>query len=197
MVCFFAGAAIHLYVYIHIDHFYFFFFKQKTAYEMRISDWSSDVCSSDLLTEARTAARPQGPQARRAGPPRPRPRRTEDRGPSQGRRTHRRTQSHRAATQVRRARSRGLANTRPATTPPPPRHLRHIGWRLSVPRRRWTRQRRSVRRPGPLLRKLLRLRPLGPLRPRSDHRPERRTRRDSRLRDEIGRASCRNNRCHT
>src|SRR3546814_8636094 len=28
--------------------FSFFFFKQKTAYEMRISDWSSDVCSSDL-----------------------------------------------------------------------------------------------------------------------------------------------------
>src|SRR3546814_8636926 len=28
---------------------YFFFFKQKTAYEMRISDWSSDVCSSDLV----------------------------------------------------------------------------------------------------------------------------------------------------
>src|SRR3546814_16092185 len=28
--------------------FMFFFFKQKTAYEMRISDWSSDVCSSDL-----------------------------------------------------------------------------------------------------------------------------------------------------
>src|SRR3546814_9924369 len=27
---------------------YFFFFKQKTAYDMRISDWSSDVCSSDL-----------------------------------------------------------------------------------------------------------------------------------------------------
>src|SRR3546814_2926620 len=27
---------------------YFFFFRQKTAYEMRISDWSSDVCSSDL-----------------------------------------------------------------------------------------------------------------------------------------------------
>src|SRR3546814_3719282 len=27
---------------------WFFFFKQKTAYEMRISDWSSDVCSSDL-----------------------------------------------------------------------------------------------------------------------------------------------------
>src|SRR3546814_2210508 len=29
---------------------YVFFFKQKTAYEMRISDWSSDVCSSDLRT---------------------------------------------------------------------------------------------------------------------------------------------------
>src|SRR3546814_10303620 len=29
--------------------YFFFFFKQKTAYEMRISDWSSDVCSSDLL----------------------------------------------------------------------------------------------------------------------------------------------------
>src|SRR3546814_14143684 len=31
---------------------FFFFFKQKTAYEMRISDWSSDVCSSDLLARA-------------------------------------------------------------------------------------------------------------------------------------------------
>src|SRR3546814_18917026 len=30
----------------------FFFFKQKTAYEMRISDWSSDVCSSDLMIAA-------------------------------------------------------------------------------------------------------------------------------------------------
>src|SRR3546814_20539898 len=36
---------------------YFFFFKQKTAYEMRISDWSSDVCSSDL-TVAQTVAAP-------------------------------------------------------------------------------------------------------------------------------------------
>src|SRR3546814_9145245 len=32
---------------------FFFFFKQKTAYEMRISDWSSDVCSSDLPDEHR------------------------------------------------------------------------------------------------------------------------------------------------
>src|SRR3546814_9590182 len=31
---------------------FIFFFKQKTAYEMRISDWSSDVCSSDLIADA-------------------------------------------------------------------------------------------------------------------------------------------------
>src|SRR3546814_4279652 len=31
-----------------VHYLCFFFFKQKTAYEMRISDWSSDVCSSDL-----------------------------------------------------------------------------------------------------------------------------------------------------
>src|SRR3546814_10657851 len=35
---------------------FFFVFKQKTAYEMRISDWSSDVCSSDLLLRAAGAA---------------------------------------------------------------------------------------------------------------------------------------------
>src|SRR3546814_10443096 len=35
----------------------FFFFKQKTAYEMRISDWSSDVCSSDLTRVAGVAVR--------------------------------------------------------------------------------------------------------------------------------------------
>src|SRR3546814_16664774 len=34
----------------------FFFFKQKTAYEMRISDWSSDVCSSDLRLSLNLAA---------------------------------------------------------------------------------------------------------------------------------------------
>src|SRR3546814_18363762 len=34
---------------------FFFFFKQKTAYEMRISDWSSDVCSSDLMASSHTA----------------------------------------------------------------------------------------------------------------------------------------------
>src|SRR3546814_2484678 len=35
----------------------FFFFKQKTAYEMRISDWSSDVCSSDLFDPVRLQPR--------------------------------------------------------------------------------------------------------------------------------------------
>src|SRR3546814_5588207 len=39
-----------------IGCFFFFFFKQKTAYEMRISDWSSDVCSSDLNFSDRTMA---------------------------------------------------------------------------------------------------------------------------------------------
>src|SRR3546814_5544329 len=35
----------------YLNHVFFvFFFKQKTAYEMRISDWSSDVCSSDLVS---------------------------------------------------------------------------------------------------------------------------------------------------
>src|SRR3546814_6018202 len=45
---------------------FFFFFKQKTAYEMRISDWSSDVCSSDLSreVEALPAAGAQQPLER-------------------------------------------------------------------------------------------------------------------------------------
>src|SRR3546814_13270040 len=38
----------------------FFFFKQKTAYEMRISDWSSDVCSSDLTSSAELHGRAVG-----------------------------------------------------------------------------------------------------------------------------------------
>src|SRR3546814_8851153 len=40
--------------------FCFFFFKQKTAYEMRISDWSSDVCSSDLLTDQVSGGKMKG-----------------------------------------------------------------------------------------------------------------------------------------
>src|SRR3546814_5860169 len=48
-----------------VNFLVFFFFKQKTAYEMRISDWSSDVCSSDLLFENRQhrLARDRGPAA--------------------------------------------------------------------------------------------------------------------------------------
>src|SRR3546814_1212200 len=49
---------------------YFFFFKQKTAYEMRISDWSSDVCSSDLIPdhgERRAGRDPCGPHPCAAG----------------------------------------------------------------------------------------------------------------------------------
>src|SRR3546814_6547275 len=43
---------VYLFVFFSSFFFYFFFFfKQKTAYEMRISDWSSDVCSSDLTFE--------------------------------------------------------------------------------------------------------------------------------------------------
>src|SRR3546814_2906777 len=37
----------------------FFFFTHKTAYEMRISDWSSDVCSSDLATQRQAVVRAQ------------------------------------------------------------------------------------------------------------------------------------------
>src|SRR3546814_5845676 len=46
--------------YMCVTCYFFFFFKQKTAYEMRISDWSSDVCSSDLdknLSEFRSRRR--------------------------------------------------------------------------------------------------------------------------------------------
>src|SRR3546814_3681908 len=49
-------------VYSQCIFLYFFFFKQKTAYEMRISDWSSDVCSSDL-----SASRDLGQPSSRVG----------------------------------------------------------------------------------------------------------------------------------
>src|SRR3546814_3251489 len=49
---------------------FFFFFKQKTAYEMRISDWSSDVCSSDLPRPDSRAAPARGcRRPRRASAP--------------------------------------------------------------------------------------------------------------------------------
>src|SRR3546814_16380318 len=47
--------------------FLFFFFKQKTAYEMRISDWSSDVCSSDLRLRERPDEEDQRRDPRIAG----------------------------------------------------------------------------------------------------------------------------------
>src|SRR3546814_4238896 len=68
-----------LYTLLHC--FFFFFFKQKTAYEMRISDWSSDVCSSDLPRAAPRQAQAEGP------------RRDVDRGPE---RLHRRAGSGRS-----------------------------------------------------------------------------------------------------
>src|SRR3546814_4697054 len=40
----------------------FFFFKQKTAYEMRISDWSSDVCSSDLFDKTNKKSQAEEPR---------------------------------------------------------------------------------------------------------------------------------------
>src|SRR3546814_1260001 len=59
---------------------FFFFFKQKTAYEMRISDWSSDVCSSDLRKSEKHRAHGVGcddggrhPGARQCRIERPRP----------------------------------------------------------------------------------------------------------------------------
>src|SRR3546814_3325279 len=67
MLCFVLVRIVILVCYV------FFFFKQKTAYEMRISDWSSDVCSSDLveigeLLELR-GARLADDRARLAGQP--------------------------------------------------------------------------------------------------------------------------------
>src|SRR3546814_16955248 len=67
---------------------YFFFFKQKTAYEMRISDWSSDVCSSDLPAAAGRAAAPAGSarsRPRRTGARRRPPRPAAGYGPARGR----------------------------------------------------------------------------------------------------------------
>src|SRR3546814_2195299 len=48
-------------------YFIVLFFKQKTAYEMRISDWSSDVCSSDLQQPARGVDRQRARALDRAG----------------------------------------------------------------------------------------------------------------------------------
>src|SRR3546814_7799446 len=58
MVCLCGWVGVLRLVYLFYERLVVCFFKQKTAYEMRISDWSSDVCSSDLL-----AARPAGEEA--------------------------------------------------------------------------------------------------------------------------------------
>src|SRR3546814_5805552 len=47
-MCFTQSSLLSVVAVCFLCPFIFFFFKQKTAYEMRISDWSSDVCSSDL-----------------------------------------------------------------------------------------------------------------------------------------------------
>src|SRR3546814_1744819 len=46
-----------MFIFCYLLYCCFVFFKQKTAYEMRISDWSSDVCSSDLLVFQKPSAR--------------------------------------------------------------------------------------------------------------------------------------------
>src|SRR3546814_16285877 len=48
-MCRLSDLVLLYYVFMYLCLIFFFFFKQKTAYEMRISDWSSDVCSSDLV----------------------------------------------------------------------------------------------------------------------------------------------------
>src|SRR3546814_4730501 len=53
----YSSVFVRLYIIIYS---FFFFFKQKTAYEMRISDWSSDVCSSDLDEKPLPHRRSQG-----------------------------------------------------------------------------------------------------------------------------------------
>src|SRR3546814_2782797 len=60
MFLFVCALAVVVVCYLYMVFFvFFFFFKQKTAYEMRISDWSSDVCSSDLLAGATTVEHKQ------------------------------------------------------------------------------------------------------------------------------------------
>src|SRR3546814_12686853 len=77
--------AIWLGLDVIFDFLFFFFFKQKTAYEMRISDWSSDVCSSDLgfplFLVIWPGRRIRTFSSRRRPPPRSGPGRTDSRGP--------------------------------------------------------------------------------------------------------------------
>src|SRR3546814_7755678 len=65
MFSYYFSSFVDCILYLFVVFIYlFFFFKQKTAYEMRISDWSSDVCSSDLIANVdflRHAADVDGP----------------------------------------------------------------------------------------------------------------------------------------
>src|SRR3546814_19247234 len=93
--------------------FFFFFFKQKTAYEMRISDWSSDVCSSDLRKSVSTPTVITAPRAgitnvRRHPPPARDPAQKGQRDPPV--RQHRRAPAPRA--------DDGLRHGRPQAAPP-------------------------------------------------------------------------------
>src|SRR3546814_3231468 len=97
------------------DYDVVFFFKQKTAYEMRISDWSSDVCSSDLLGVAAGVA---------SSSPHP---------------TAASTRTSTAATGRTRFMRGARSRRRPASTAgcgPPPTHGRQIG-RASCRERAW------------------------------------------------------------
>src|SRR3546814_3370150 len=94
---------------------FFFFFKQKTAYEMRISDWSSDVCSSDLSRARQRfrAARPVGRADRRRGRAQGRGRRSQIRN-AVARRRHRIGQDRSLYGSDRRRDRRGSAGARAA-----------------------------------------------------------------------------------
>src|SRR3546814_12573379 len=118
----------------------FFFFKQKTAYEMRISDWSSDVCSSDLAITSRVIEtdtdggkipihranppRPPRPCSRRGSAPRQRallrPRRRSARAPRTGAGCPSCPPPRRASPE----RRRPLLSNRPS---PPPRKTVELG----------------------------------------------------------------------
>src|SRR3546814_8160787 len=67
---------LYIFCLVFVICVFFFFFKQKTAYEMRISDWSSDVCSSDLEGD------PVSPDIRRGGKRRAAAPQPGDRAPS-------------------------------------------------------------------------------------------------------------------
>src|SRR3546814_8679773 len=83
VVLFFLSALVDLHRCILCCLVFFFFFKQKTAYEMRISDWSSDVCSSDLsgAVSLRRLCGERESQVTRRGVNLPQPRPRAGRGP--------------------------------------------------------------------------------------------------------------------